>query len=155
VVNNNPSDRTAGVTILPADAEPEKKKALASALAGSAVGPVFPRYFALQAVCGLLALVTALSWWNKEPGTKVHRRRVILIAVAAATIAAAWPISNHVSALRPERYSTDSAIAAAAKVAFNTWHFVSLALSFVTVCLAGIALAMAARLPREPAGAAG
>src|SRR5262245_15099005 len=50
VVNDGPSDRTANVEIIPASAPPEKKKDLANALAGSAVGPVFPRYFAMQAV---------------------------------------------------------------------------------------------------------
>ena len=59
-MNAGPTDRTAYETIIPADAPQERKDALASALAGSAVGPVFPRYFAMQAACGVLALVAAL-----------------------------------------------------------------------------------------------
>ncbi len=146
VVNAGPSDRTAGETIIPTDASAERKAALASALAGSAVGPVFPRYFAMQSVCGLIALVTALSWW-KLGG--VHKWRVIVVAVAAATVTASWPISDEVSRLRLERFSQNTAIADAAKAAFTSWHLVSLFLSFVTVCLAGVALAMAARLPNS------
>jgi hypothetical protein len=148
VVNAGPSDRTAGEAIIPADASPERKAALASALAGSAVGPVFPRYFAMQAVCGVVALATALGWWRLGG---VHKWRVIVIALAAATVAAGWPISEEVSRLRLERFSPDSSAAAAAKTAFASWHLVSLFLSFVTVCLSGIALALAAKLP-APAG---
>jgi hypothetical protein len=155
VVNAGPSDRTAGETIIPADASQERKDALASALAGSAVGPVFPRYFAMQAICGVVALVTALSWW-KYGG--VHRWRVIVVAVALATVAVGWPISDEVSRLRLLRFSSDTSVASAAKAAFGPWHLVSLFLSFVTVCLAGAALALAAKLPhpvsREPQASA-
>lgn len=144
VVSAGPSDRTAGETIIAADASDERKAALASALAGSAVGPVFPRYFAMQAVCAVIALVTALSWWRVGG---VHRRRVYVVAFAALTVAVAWPISDEVSRLRLLRYSADAAIASEAKAAFGPWHLVSLLLSFVTVSLAGVALALAAKLP--------
>jgi len=147
VVHGGPSDRTAGEAIIPSDASEERKKALASALAGSAVGPVFPRYFAMQAVCGLVALATALTWWNAEGGRKVHRWRVLFIAAGVLTVAAGWPLSNHVSDLRLARFSSDEAIASAAKANFGPWHFASLQLSTVTVCLAGVALALAARMP--------
>ena len=94
VVANSPSDRTAGVQIVPEGTSDEKKKELASALAGSAVGPVFPRYFAMQTVCGVIALVTALSWW-KLGG--VHRWRGIIVTAALVTVAIGWPISDEVS----------------------------------------------------------
>ena len=145
VVYAGPSDRTADQTIIPANETPEHKDALASALAGSAVGPVFPRYFAMQAVCGCLALIAALSWWKEEG--KIHRWRVVAISLAALTVAIGWPISNRVSELRLLRFSPEVAIASAAKADFTFWHLISLFLSFVTVCLAGVALAMAARLP--------
>jgi acyl phosphate:glycerol-3-phosphate acyltransferase len=149
VVHGGPSDRTAGETIIPPDASEERKKALASALAGSAVGPVFPRYFAMQAVCGLIALVTALNWWNAEGGRKVHHWRVLLIAAGVFTVAVGWPLSNYVSELRLARFSADDAMANAAKAAFGTWHRASLLLSTVTVCLAGAAMALAGKLPRD------
>lgn len=150
VVQGGPSDRTAGETIIPSNASPERKKALASALAGSAVGPVFPRYYAMQAVCGFIALATALTWWNAEGRKKVHRWRVILLAGGVLTIAIGWPLSNYVSELRLERFSSDEGIASAARAAFGPWHLASLGLSVVTVTLAGLALALAARLPMEP-----
>src|SRR5205085_2288067 len=45
--------------------------------AGYAVGPIFLWYFALQGVCGFIALATALPWL-KHPG-RVHRWRVNLL----------------------------------------------------------------------------
>lgn len=149
VVANGPSDRTAHETIIPTDASQERKAALAGALAGSAVGPVFPRYFAMQAVCGLLALVTALSWWNVKG--EVHRWRVYVIAAAVLTVAIGWPISNKVSQMRLLRFDPNPTIAAAAKDDFAMLHLVSLFLSFVTVSLAAVALALAARLPSDDA----
>ncbi len=151
VVKDSPSDRTAGVQIVPEGTSDEKKQQLANALAGSAVGPVFPRYFAMQAVCGVIALLTSLSWWKSGC---VHRWRVYIVAAAVATVAVGWPISDYVSRLRLERFSSDAGIAAAAKTAFGEWHLVSLLLSFVTVCLAGVALALAAKLPNGKAGIA-
>jgi hypothetical protein len=142
-----PSDRTAQETIIPTEATTERKDALASALAGSAVGPVFPRYFAMQAICGVMALLTALTWWNA--GGRIHRWRVYLIATGVLTIAIGWPISKHVSELRLLRFAADQGVAAAAKADFVAWHLVSLFLSFVTVFLAGVATALAARLPAE------
>jgi hypothetical protein len=148
VVNAGPSDRTAHEVIFTPSGDPEidaaRKKALASALAGSAVGPVFPRYFAMQAVCGVLALLTALSWWRLGG---VHRWRVYILAFALLTVAVAWPISAEVTRLRLLRFNPDAAIASAAKDGFGAWHLVSLGLSFVTVGTAGIALALAGRLP--------
>jgi len=142
VVENAPSDRTA-YQPLSSSASEEQKKQLASALAGSAVGPIFPKFFALQAVCGVLALITALGWWT-FPG-RVHRWRAIVVGLALATVAVAWPISEKVSALRIDRYHPESG--EAARIAFGEWHLVSLALSFVAVVLAGVALAMAAKMP--------
>jgi acyl-phosphate glycerol 3-phosphate acyltransferase len=144
VVNSGPSDRTANERIIEPGAAQERKDALANALAGSAVGPVFPRYFALQAVCGAVALVTALSWY-KQGG--VHRWRVFVVALAVVTVAVAWPISQEVTRLRLARFDADATAAAAAKAAFGPWHVASLLLSFVTVALAGLALALAAKLP--------
>ncbi len=154
VVNTGPSDRTANQTIIPADAPADQKKALASALAGSAVGPIFPKYFVWQAVCGIVALVTAATWFRAEPARSVHRWRVYLIGLAVLLVAVSWPISEHVSRLRVERFSVDGSLAGAAKAAFGPWHLVSLLLSFVTTCLAGVGLALAARLPGSGSAAA-
>src|SRR5262249_20897425 len=117
--------------------------------AGSAVGPVFSRYFAMQAVCAVISLVTALSWWKAEGGRKVHHWRVYLLAVAALTVAVGWPISNYVSDLRLQRFVADASVANTAKAAFASWHLVSLLLSTVTVCLAGVALSLAGRMPSD------
>ncbi len=146
VVNAGPSDRTAHQQIIDPHAPQEQKDALASALAGAAVGPIFPRFFALQATCGLLSFITALAWWHAGP---LHRRRALLIGFALSFVAISWPLSNLVSELRLQRFDPDAAKAEAAKAAFGTWHFASLLLSFATTCLAGAALALAGSLPAK------
>src|SRR5207244_499198 len=105
------------------------------------VGPVFPPYFALQTTCAAVALATALSWWNADGGRRVHRWRVIVLALGVLTAVASLPIATQVSDLRLLRFSTNTDVARAAKEAFGQWHFASLLLSFVSVVLAGIALA--------------
>ena len=70
VVNTAPSDRTAHWPIAPrggSEAATKKREDLANALAGSAVGPVFPKYFAMQAVCGLVASMCSTSLPSSSP----------------------------------------------------------------------------------------
>ncbi|HVK11807.1 MAG TPA: glycerol-3-phosphate 1-O-acyltransferase PlsY, partial [Gemmataceae bacterium] len=146
VVRDAPSDRTAYQPLAPG-ASDEQKTQLATALAGSAVGPIFPKFFALQAACGTFALITALGWM-RAPG-RVHRWRVWVVGLAAATVAVGWPISTKVSALRLERFAPDAGAAEAARTAFASWHLVSLLLSLVTAVLVGVALLLAAEMPGE------
>lgn len=151
VAKAEPSDRTAFVNITAAINEPDadkvnaKKKDLGNALAGTAVGPIFPAFFGLQAICGAIALITALSWW-KHPGN-VNRRRVIVIAIALLMVIVSWLVSQKVAELRPLRFSQETSIAEAAKANFEMWHFVSLGLSMLTIVLVFAAMVMAARLP--------
>ncbi|MBA4062187.1 MAG: acyl-phosphate glycerol 3-phosphate acyltransferase [Isosphaera sp.] len=151
VVNDGPSDRTAYQTIFtPGGNEKEdarRQKDLASALAGSAVGPVFPRYFGMQAVCGGVALVTALAWWTLGG---VHRWRVYLVVAGVLAVAVAVPLSNYVSELRVQRFDPNPDVRRAAGELFVPVHLASLLLSVVTVALAGAALALAAKLPADP-----
>ncbi len=123
----------------------------ATQLAGLAVGPIFPWYFLLEGVCGVLAVATALAWLRSEPQVTVHKLRFYLLAAALATVVLGWPIAQQVSAFRADRYSPDPVVAEAAKVNFATWHVFSLALNLVTVALVMVALALAARLPTAPA----
>lgn len=146
VVETAPSDRTANMPLLKADADTETKKKLAGALFGAGVGPVFPMYFAMMTVCGVIAFVTALTWRREGP---VHRTRFLVAMMALATIAAGWPISNTVSALRLARFDANPDIARYAVDAFGTWHLVSLALSFMTVLLASVLVVLCAWLPQK------
>jgi hypothetical protein len=149
VVETAPSDRTAGVAIVPPGTSEQARKDLASALAGAAVGPIFPKYFALQGVCGVVALVTAALW--RDAGGSVHRWRVAVLVPAVLTVAAGWTLSDYVGTLRLQRFDPDPAVAEAARAAFGPWHLASLGLSVVTVALAGVALALAAKLPQNEA----
>lgn len=154
VVASSPSDRTAFIPIVPPGTSDEAKKKLASALAGAAVGPIFPQYYAMQLICGTIGLITAISWWNAEPPTRVHRRRVTVIGLALLTVIVGWWVSSIVGELRIARFDPDPIAAKMASDAFTTWHFVSLGLSMVAVLLSGVALAMAGRMPNAPAAPA-
>ena len=118
-------------------------------VAGLAIGPMFPLYFALQGVCGLVALVTAWGWNRTYPG-RVQSIRLLVIAFAAALVAAGWPLVGKVESLRFERYSPDQTVKAAAQSAFALWHTVSLLLNLAALALVGVATALMARLPADP-----
>jgi acyl-phosphate glycerol 3-phosphate acyltransferase len=130
---------------LPVSASFDKEQG--TRLAGAAVGPLFPWYFLFQGVCGLLAVTTALGWSRAQPGNTVHRIRTLLLILALLTVVAGWPLVEKVSELRSARYDPDPAVAAQARSDFGRWHLYSLLLNFVTLALAGGALALAAQLP--------
>jgi glycerol-3-phosphate acyltransferase PlsY len=119
----------------------------ATQLAGLAVGPIFPWYFLLEGVCGLLTVVTALAWFRAEPQSTIHRLRFYLLAAALATVVLGWPIAHQVSVFRAARYDADPAMAEAARAQFATWHTYSLALNLLTLALVTVAMALTARLP--------
>jgi hypothetical protein len=125
-------------------------KAAGTRLAGETISPMFPRFFAMQGVCGILALVTALGFTRAEPTRRVHRVRFWLVALAVLTLLAAWPLNQHVSELRHRRNDGDPA----AKAAFGSWHAASLLLNFGTLALVAGAMATAAALPQGTGRAA-
>ncbi|MCE9534063.1 MAG: glycerol-3-phosphate 1-O-acyltransferase PlsY [Planctomycetes bacterium] len=134
-----PGDRTAYFSIN-TGLDSDQKKRLGSALFGAAVGPIFPIFFVLQAICGAAALITALGWW-RSPG-KVNRWRVYLTGAALATVAIGWLISQRVAQLRLAALTDPMA-----KADFVTWHLYSLGLSLITLLLVFAAMLLAARLP--------
>jgi acyl-phosphate glycerol 3-phosphate acyltransferase len=147
----------------PSDRFPEPlTKEQGSRLAGAAVGPLFPYYFGIQAVCALVALVTALAWVGR--GARVHRLRAGVLAAALATVGLGLWLGHVVEGLRGPRYQLTDAVlqspnpspadvarAEAARAEFATWHGYSLIDNFATLMLVAVALALAARLP-EAAG---
>ncbi len=144
VATSPASDRTAYFTIN-RELDKDQKIDLGRALAGAAVGPIFPQFFLLQGICAMVALITAFAWWRR-PG-RLHRWRVYVIGIAIVSVAASWPISQKVTELRLARFSAEKVIADAAKADFGTWHMYSLGLSFVTLLAAIFAMILAARLP--------
>jgi glycerol-3-phosphate acyltransferase PlsY len=119
----------------------------ATQLAGLAVGPIFPWYFLLEGVCGLLTVVTALAWVRAEPQSKVHKLRFYLLAIALATVLVGWPIAHQVSLFRAARYDPNSLLAETARAQFAVWHSYSLALNLLTLALVTVAMALAAHMP--------
>lgn len=144
VVEAGPSDRTAQGTIVPADADEETKNALASALAGAAVGPIFPLYFRMLIGGLFLAIATGAA-------RPIDRRRLqlVLLGAAFALAAGGWFVSKEVSRLRAERYSPNAAVKAEARDLFGPVHLVSLAMSAAGTLLAGAALAVSSPSSRK------
>jgi acyl-phosphate glycerol 3-phosphate acyltransferase len=112
--------------------------------AGQAVAPIFPFYFALQGVCGLVAVATAAKWAS---GGRVHAWRFFIITLAVALVMVGWPLAAQVSELRAQRYSLDPAIAESANAMFGRWHIASLLLNLTVIGLTVVALSLAAAMP--------
>ncbi|WP_449343001.1 DUF4149 domain-containing protein [Telmatocola sphagniphila] len=147
VVENSPSDRTAQVAIANG-LSAEQKKALGSALAGAAVGPMFPKYFLCSAIAATVALISARGWRSKE---KLNRIQLGLLVVTFLLVCGNWWIAGEVSRLRLERFAADAETAARAKENFTSWHLVSLLLSMLTCLTATISLICAAWTAPEKA----
>lgn len=118
-----------------------------SKLAGVAVSPIFPVYFALQGICGLLALATALGWNRAAAHRRLSLLRSWLLGLAMVGVLVGWPLLHKVSELRMARYSTDAQIAEAARAAFGHWHLASLLLNMLTLAFVAGALVLAAWMP--------
>jgi acyl-phosphate glycerol 3-phosphate acyltransferase len=143
----------------PSDKYPDPLvKEQGSRLAGAAVGPLFPWYFGIQAVCGVVALVTALAWLGR--GGRVHRLRVLVLLAALLTVGAGWWLETVVVELRQQRNAQSDEVlslpnpgralrtqAEKSRAEFGMWHGYSLIDNFATLALVTLAMALAARLP--------
>lgn len=131
--------------------------------AGYVIGPMFTWYFALQGVCGFIALATALPWLKRAPDARVHRWRVNLLIVAIALVLAGWWMERKVHELRlPRNRSTEIYLQdrsdeakrdemIEARADFGRWHMYSVFLNLATIiCVTG-AMAMAGNLEGETA----
>jgi len=123
-------------------------KEMGTRLAGVAIAPLFGWYFPLQVICGLLALMTSLTFSQAEPNRRVHRLRNVVLLLAMAAVVIGWPLADYVGELRLERYSSDPMVADPAKAAFPAWHGISLSLNMITIGLVTLAMALAAQLPQ-------
>jgi acyl-phosphate glycerol 3-phosphate acyltransferase len=117
---------------------------------GATVAPLFPFLFLIQAICSLLALVTAVGFSRAEPKRRVHRVRFVVLMLAALTVIVGWPLSQKVGDLRLQRYDPDPAISAPAKAEFARMHTISLFLNFATVVLVTAGMGLAAFPPANP-----
>jgi glycerol-3-phosphate acyltransferase PlsY len=132
-------------------------------MAGYAISPLFPIFFALQGALGFLATTTALGWPRLQPTRKVHKIRVVVLTAALLTVVIGWPLEQYVDQLRKPRHETVERFllaekgspseqaakeeALTAKSEFFLWHMLSLGLDLVTFILVAVALALAAQLP--------
>jgi hypothetical protein len=121
-------------------------------LAGEALDVIFARYFPLQAVCGGVALLTALAW-VRRPGA-VHKVRVAILALTLGLVLVnLFVLAPKVHELRAQRYSPDPAVAKPADEAFGPWHTYSLLTDMGTLLGVAAALVLGAALPAREAAA--
>lgn len=128
------------------------EKETGTRLAGATVSPMFPAYFMIQGACGLLALVTSLGFSRAEPRRKVHRWRFYVLLVAVLTVIIGWPLNQHVSKLRLQRFDSEPQTAQVAKEQFGRWHTYALFLNMGTIGFVTVAMGMAAALPQGATG---
>lgn len=129
-----------------------------SRAAGYVIGPMFTWYFALQGVCGFIALATALPWLKRDPASRAHRWRVNLLIVAILFVLVGWWMERRVHELRIPRNQTTEVFLAdpndAAKQAemetargeFVRWHLYSVLLNVITIAFVTGAMALAGNL---------
>ncbi|HEY7425796.1 MAG TPA: glycerol-3-phosphate 1-O-acyltransferase PlsY [Gemmataceae bacterium] len=127
--------------------------------AGVALHPLFQWYFAIQAVCALLATATAVALRSAGTG-RIHRLRVGILLAALLTVALGMWLERIVDDLRVPRNDTfktmvshprprdeDVSAAVKARKRFVQWHLYSLGLNMLTVLLVTAAMAQTAYLP--------
>jgi glycerol-3-phosphate acyltransferase PlsY len=132
-----------------------------SRIFGKAVGPIFPWYYGIQVVCGILAVATAFAWHND--GT-VHKVRFIALAIALIAVGIGWWLEHEVGARRIVRSESSDAVlqsanptpemiqaADQARAEFGRWHGYSLLANFAAILLVLVGMALAAQLPTAPA----
>ena len=124
--------------------------------AGYAVGPIFLWYFALQGVCGFIALATALPLLKQA--SSVHRWRLNLLLAAVLFVVVGWALERQVTELRVPRnqameaYLQDRGSAPKksamkeARKEFGRWHGYSLLANFATILCVTAAMALAGNL---------
>ena len=135
-------------------------------LAGSVVRPIFPRYFLLQLICTIVALVPALAWAARSSGRWIHRGRcgVLLIGfmlivvnmsmagcVHEAQKTANQRVDDYLSDYLREKHPRHEQEVAMriARGEFQVWHGASMIINVVTLLMATAAMGLAASLPRR------
>jgi hypothetical protein len=145
----------------PSDRFPDPlSKEQGSRVAGAAVGPMFPWYYGIQAVCGVLALVTALAWLLLSRPATANTARIVILVLALITVGIGWWLELVVSDLRAVREEKSDAVlrndapspadiqaADAVRAEFGRWHGYSLMVNFATLFLVTLAIALTAVLP--------
>lgn len=116
-------------------------------LAGEALGPIFPWYYLIQGICGLIATISALAWSWSRPASRLHKVRSYLALFALLTVVIGWPIAQKLAGLRPLRFSPEPVVAVAASAEFAAWHLQSMFVNLLTLVLVTILTALTARLP--------
>lgn len=135
------------------------RKEQGSRAAGVAVGAIFPTYYALQAGCGLVAMLAAFALLRAEGG-RLNRARFFVCVLGLLTVKLGWWLERKVHDLGVTRHQTADVMLRAAtptegqvteareaRAAFFAWHGVSLLVNFATL---GLSLVAAGMVPFRP-----
>lgn len=121
-------------------------RTLGPAEAGRAVAAIFPTYYAIGTVCGVLLLGVNAWRLGRGAGGRVERRLLWVVGVMlACNLYAAHVVQPRVAALK-EHMRGEGEAALAARMEFRSAHGVSMGLN-AAVLLGGIAL-VALSVPR-------
>lgn len=117
-------------------------------LAGEFLDVVFARYFPFQCVCGLLAFLTSLWWWN-TPGWLGKLRVIVVAAALGCAVVNLMVLAPRVHELRAERYSSDAQVVEKANAAFGPAHTASLLVDLAGLLCILMALVLILWLPQD------
>ncbi len=120
-------------------------------VAGQIVGAIFPRYYALGAVAGTIAVIAALVLRSGTSATRPwSATALMLVTMLAATLYAGRVIQPRAQALRPRLH--EASVDASVRAEFDRLHRLAvqlnggvLLLGIVSVCVAATSL----QLPRS------
>ncbi len=131
-------------------------------LAGVVVQGIFPRYFDVQGICMLVALIPAFGWWLGSSRHWTARLRCGVLLVGLASIIAGRSMEGRVHAAqdnanrRVDVYLSaynptlgQQAAVQAARDAFRSWHSASMVVNLITLLMATAAMGLAAALPNR------
>jgi acyl phosphate:glycerol-3-phosphate acyltransferase len=129
-------------------------------LAGRVVGAVFPSYFLMQILCGVVALIPALTWWRTCVTDRANRWRCyLLLAGLTLALAGAW-LEQKVHDLQGRRHTavesylksqtpTEATIKdmQAARKWFGMWHGISVLVNYAAILAVVGAMFLTVSLP--------
>lgn len=118
-------------------------------LAGNVTSVLFPRYYMLGGICGLVALLTCLLRWLQSPGRDrpLQIEMLLLVLMLAMSLYAGLGILPETSSLRPQiRAAEGTAGRDAAQQRFDLLHRRSVILNgLVLLCGIGVLATLAGR----------
>ncbi len=119
-----------------------------TAEAGRAVGAIFPNYYLIGGVCGVVALVSALVLWLRGGGALWVSSAALVAPMLAATLYAGAVVEPRAASLRQAIHASESERAESLRAEFGRWHRRAVQLNGAVLVLGAAALGVAAAAMR-------